>query len=382
MNKNFKEEQKDKRPYWKVIVSLTFSLIGTVLFLIVGYKLLVYFMPFVVGWLIASIASPVVNLLEKKVKIVRKLGSVIMIVTVLTGIILLIYLICSKLWKEIETFFQILPSMYEDIENGFGEIGDGMQGMFKLLPDGIQSGISTMISDMDESIGKIVASLSTPTVSAAGRLAKRIPSIFVATIVTFIAAYFFITDRDEVLRWAKKVTPDPIVIRMTMVSDNLKYAVGGYVKAQFKIMAVVFCILVFGFMIMGIHFSFLLAILIAFLDFLPFFGTGTALIPWGIYKFLVGDYRMLIGLIILYITTQLVRQLIQPKLVGDSMGMKPLLTLFFLYAGYRIGGVSGMIFAVPTGLIVINLYKAGAFDYILDDVRILAEGIIKLRDKE
>ena len=91
---------------------------------------------------------------------------------------------------------------------------------------------------------------------------------------------------------------------------------------------------------------------------------------------------MLIGLIILYITTQLVRQLIQPKLVGDSMGMKPLLTLVFLYAGYRIGGVFGMIFAVPTGLIVINLYKAGAFDYILDDVRIIAEGIIKLRDKE
>ena len=63
------------------------------------------------------------------------------------------------------------------------------------------------------------------------------------------------------------------------------------------------------------------------------------------------------------------------------MGMKPLPTLIFLYAGYRIGGVFGMIFAVPAGLIVINLYKAGAFDYILDDVKILIEGVMKLREK-
>lgn len=91
---------------------------------------------------------------------------------------------------------------------------------------------------------------------------------------------------------------------------------------------------------------------------------------------------MLVGLIVLYVITQLVRQLIQPKLVGDSMGIKPLLTLVLLYAGYRVGGVFGMIFAVPAGLIAINLYKAGAFDYILDDVRILGEGILKLREKE
>lgn len=86
------------------------------------------------------------------------------------------------------------------------------------------------------------------------------------------------------------------------------------------------------------------------------------------------------GLIILYGVTQLVRQLIQPKLVGDSMGMQPLPTLLFLYIGYKAGGIFGMIFAVPIGMIVINLYKAGAFDYILEDVKILMEGILSLRE--
>lgn len=86
------------------------------------------------------------------------------------------------------------------------------------------------------------------------------------------------------------------------------------------------------------------------------------------------------ALIVLYGVTQLVRQLIQPKLVGDSIGLNPLLTLFLLYIGYKVGSILGMIFAVPVGMIVINLFKAGAFDYILDDVKILAEGVMSLRN--
>ena len=381
MSMNFKEKLGDNRPYWKVSVSLAFSLLGTVLFLVIGYKLMIFFMPFVIGWLISAIAAPVVNLLEKKVKMMRKLGSMLMIVGVLAGIVLIMYLIISNLWKEIEILMWDMPAMYEDLEAGFKEIGAGMKGGLDMLPEGVQSALGSVINSLDQQMGNIVGNISTPTVSAAGKVAKSIPSILIGTIVTFVSAYFFISDRDEVLRWAKKVTPDPIVSRMTMVCDNLKYAVGGYFKAQLKIMGVVFVILMIGFMLMGLNFTFILAIFIAFLDFLPFFGTGTALIPWALYKFLVGDYKTVIGLVILYGVTQLVRQLIQPKLVGDSMGMNPLLTLVFLYMGYRVGGIFGMIFAVPVGLIVINLYKAGAFDYILNDVRILTEGVLSLRNK-
>ena len=87
------------------------------------------------------------------------------------------------------------------------------------------------------------------------------------------------------------------------------------------------------------------------------------------------------GLVIIYAVSQVVRQLLQPKLVGDSMGMNPLVTLLLLYVGYRIKGVLGMILAVPLGLVLINMCQAGAFDYILDDVKILVEGILGLREE-
>ncbi|MCF2667213.1 sporulation integral membrane protein YtvI [Faecalicatena contorta] len=380
MKTNFREQLKDDRPYWKVIVSLAFSLVGTLLFLYLGYKLLGFFMPFVIGWFIAYIASPVVNWLEKRVKIVKKLGSVIMIVGVLAAVCFIIYFIISTLWKEISFLIQDMPGMYRDLESGLSQIGNSMEGVFGKLPDGVQEGWHTMVANFDEMMGELMSRISEPTVSAAGRFAKSIPSVLVATIVTFISAYFFIAEREDVIRWSKKVAPDALVSRMTMVIDNLKFAVGGYLKAQLKIMVVVYIILVVGFIILNIHFSFLLGLLIALLDFLPFFGTGTALIPWAIYQFFMGNYKLVVGLVILYAVTQLMRQLIQPKLVGDSMGLRPLLTLFLLYTGYKIGGVFGMIFAVPIGMIAINLYKAGAFDYILDDIKILAEGILSLRN--
>ena len=303
-----------------------------------------------------------------------------MIVGVLAAVCFIIYFIISTLWKEISFLIQDMPGMYRDLESGLSQIGNSMEGVFGKLPDGVQEGWHTMVANFDEMMGELMSRISEPTVSAAGRFAKSIPSVLVATIVTFISAYFFIAEREDVIRWSKKVAPDALVSRMTMVIDNLKFAVGGYLKAQLKIMVVVYIILVVGFIILNIHFSFLLGLLIALLDFLPFFGTGTALIPWAIYQFFMGNYKLVVGLVILYAVTQLVRQLIQPKLVGDSMGLRPLLTLFLLYTGYKIGGVFGMIFAVPIGMIAINLYKAGAFDYILDDIKILAEGILSLRN--
>ena len=380
MEMNFKEGLQDERPYWKVAVSLAFSLLGTGLCLYFGYKLLGFFMPFVIGWVIASIASPMVNWLEKRLQLIKKWGSALIIIGVLGMVGLLIYLLVSTISREIISLIQNMPDMYQDLESGMETIGESLNGVFRLLPVGVQEGWHTMMDNLEQVMGDIIGKLSEPTVSAAGRFAKGIPSALIATIVTFISAYFFIAEREEVLLWAKRIAPNALVSRMTMVVDNLKYAVGGYFKAQLKIMVVVYILLLAGFLILRIHFAFLLAFLIAFLDFLPFFGTGTALLPWSIYKFMMGDYKLVLGLLILYGTTQLVRQLIQPKLVGDSMGLKPLVTLVLLYAGYKAGGVFAMIFAVPVGLIVINLHKAGAFDYILDDAKILVEGILSLRN--
>lgn len=367
---------KNKRPYWQVALRLMFSIIATVAFIIIGWKLLGFFIPFVVGWLIAAIAAPLVNWLEKRLKIVKKLGSALIVVFVLAAIILILYFGISRLVTEISSLIENFPEMYEQLEIGFGQIGDTLSGIFNRLPQGVQDGWNTVTENLDQYMGNLVSNMSAPTMTAAGNIAKRVPYYLISFLVSVLSAYFFIVQREEVLNWMKKVAPQAVQKRMSLVTDNLRYAVGGYFRAQFKIMVIVFLILLAGLGFLKTGYFVLVAFLIAFLDFLPFFGTGTAMIPWAVYKFFVGDYKTTVALVIIYVITQLVHQLLQPKLVGDSVGLNPLVTLVLLYIGYRMGGILWMILAVPLGMVFINMCQAGAFDYIFDDVKILIGGIL------
>lgn len=373
---------ENRRPYWQIVLSLFFSLAATGLFVYFGWKLIIFLMPFVIGWAVSAIAAPIVNWLERKLKIIKKLGSALIVVAVLALIVLVIYLVVSRLTEEVVGAIRNFPEIYRQLEEGLSQIGETLSGIFNRLPEGVQSGWNSLAVNLDSYAGDLIANLSEPTVSAAGHIAKSLPSYLIGFIVSMMSAYFFTIDRDAVLIWAKQIFPNSVVKRMTLVCDNLKYAVGGYFKAQFKIMGVVFIILFVGMMILRVHYAILIAFLIAFLDFLPFFGTGTAMIPWAAYKLLVGNYKMAIVLVLIYVITQVVRQLLQPKMMGDSMGMNPLVTLFLLYIGYRFNGVIGMILAVPIGMVLINMCQAGAFDYIFDDAKLLVEGILGLRDDE
>ena len=371
---------ENKRPYWQVAVSLVFSILATGIFIYLGIKGIFFLMPFVIGWGIAAIAAPLVNWLEKKFNIVKKLGSALIVILVIGLIVVGIYFAVSRIILEVGDLIKNIPELYAQLESGLRQIGSAMSGIFEKLPVVIQDGWNTVVANLDQYMGDLVSRISEPTVMAAGNFAKSLPSYLISVIVAILSAYFFTIEREEVLKWMKQIAPPSVEKRMTLVMDNLRYAVGGYFKAQFKIMGVVFLILLVGFAVLGVRYFVLVAFLISFLDFLPFFGTGTAMIPWGIYKFLMGDYKMAILLIAIYAVTQLVRQLLQPKLVADSVGMNPLVTLLLLYIGYRIGSVLGMILAVPVGMVLSNMLQAGAFDYILDDVRILVDGILELRN--
>ncbi len=372
---------ENNRPYWQVGIRLLFSLLATAAFVVIGWNLLRFLMPFVIGWIIAAIAAPLVNWLEKRLKIVKKLGSALIVILVLAAIILVIYFGISRLVAEISDLIRNFPEMYAQLETGLRQIGDTLSGIFDRLPSGIQSGWNAVVKNLDQYMGNLVSNISEPTVTAAGNIAKQVPSYLISFLVSVLSAYFFIVQREEVLNWLKKVSPKSVQKRMILVIDNLRYAVGGYFKAQFKIMAIVFVILLVGLGILNTGYFVLVAFLIAFLDFLPFFGTGTAMIPWAVYKFFMGDYKMTVALIVIYVITQAVHQLLQPKLVGDSVGLNPLVTLVLLYIGYRMGGILWMILAVPIGMVLINMCQAGAFDYIFDDVKILVGGILGLKEE-
>lgn len=336
-------------------------------------------MPFVIGWIISLIANPLVRWLESKVKILRKHSSVIIIVLVIGIIALLGYAAVSKVIYEGEKLIVNAPQIYKDLEKEVYNIADNFEGVYQRLPANMQEEISKAGNELSTELGNFVTAIGAPTVQAAGDFARNIPSTLIAIIVTFLSSYFFIAQREQIIGFWNKHTPKTLQERVSLITNSLKEVVGGYFKAQFKIMFVVGVILLIGLLVLKVNYSVVLALLIAFLDMLPFFGTGTVLVPWAVLELLSSDYKMAIGLFVLYVVTQLVRQLIQPKVLGDSIGLNPMLALIFIYAGYKLSGVLGMLLSVPAGMIVIRLYEAGLFDYTILNIKELFRELNKFR---
>ena len=143
--------------------------------------------------------------------------------------------------------------------------------------------------------------IASPTVEVAGNVAKGIPNALVNVIVTILSAYFFIAEQDKIVEFWKKHLPESVKGYGHYLKTDVKKLIGGYFLAQFRIMFVVAAILILGFLVLGIKYAFLIGVLVAVLDFLPLFGTGTVLIPWAVFKLLSADYALAAGLALLYV---------------------------------------------------------------------------------
>ena len=362
------------RTYVKVVLNLLTALIVLLLCVFLLPRCIYFFMPFVIGWIISLIASPVVRFFEEKLKVRRKGASVIVIVAVLAAVISLVYAVCSKLIQEGIGFINELPMLWEGVKAEFVQVGANLQGVYDRLPADMQNTLSNIGIEMSSYFSDMMEDAGTPTFEAVGNVARQIPDIFLGTIMCILSAYFFVADKSYMSDAMQKYVPDSVRYRFDLVRRSLRKAVGGYFKAQLKIEFWVYILLVIGLLMLQVRYALLVALGIAFMDLLPVFGTGTIMIPWAIIEILGRNYTMAVGLLIVWCVGQLVRQMIQPKIVGDSMGLNAIPTLFLLFIGYKVAGVLGMILAVPIGIIIVNLYEEGVFDTTKQSLQILVAG--------
>lgn len=342
-------------------------------------RVILFFLPFVIGWIIALIANPLVHFFENKLKVRRKAGTAFVIIAVIALVVLAGYLLGSKIVQETVGLVNELPDIWSSLEEDFRTIGKNLDILYSRFPAEVRDGIAGIGAQMEGVVGDAVSRVGSPTIEAVGNFAKNLPAIVIGIIMCLLSAYFFVAERDYLNTHVKSHMPKAITYRWNMMARSFRRAVGGYFKAQFKIEIWMYLLLVLGLWILKVDYAFLIAIGIAFLDFLPVFGTGTVLMPWAVIKILSADYKMAVGLLIIWCGGQLARQIIQPKIVGDSIGVPPIPTLFLLFIGYKAAGVFGMIIAVPIGIILINMYEEGVFDTTKNSIKILLAGINNFR---
>lgn len=336
-------------------------------------------MPFIIGWFLAWLAGPVVHFFEVKMKIKRKAGSALVIISVIAGICVLIYFIGNLLVREILGVLRIMPDFWSEVKIEFVGFTREWSKVIESLPEEVVEKANELGENIGSELGVLVGELSMPTVDAARKFAGNIPGAVIAVVMCLLSAYFFVAEKDYLTNFLKRIFPDRLKKKCLLLKQTTIDVIMGYLIAQFKIEIWVYLVITAGLLLLRVRYGYLIAIPIALLDVLPLFGTGTILIPWGLFKLLSTDYMYALGLTAIWGISQLVRQIIQPKVIGDSMGMASIPSLILLYAGYKLAGVTGMIAAVPLGILILAMNKAGFFDNSKKSIVILWRGFHEFR---
>ncbi len=342
-----------------ILIALVVIFFSSILKL-VGYLASV-FMPFILGYAFSFLVNPLADLFEKRFKLPRNIAAILVLLISIGLIGGVLASVIVKIVDEVQSVYQN-PAIAENIENAFNEISSKFSNIYVALPEGVQNTLGDISQNITDSFSGLFDREYTPIFKSAGNIAKSVPGIFIAIIVFLLSSFFMISDSENVDRAIRSLFSEKTQNKVMRMKTEIKRYVGGYIKAQLIIMFIAFVILFIGFNVLGIDYSLLIALGTAFFDALPFFGSGAVLITWAVVSVLTSDFTRALGLIIIYLCVIFTRQMIEPKIVSQKIGMNPILTLMAMYVGYRMFSIGGMILGPLTLMLFISLKRAGFFD--------------------
>lgn len=370
-------EKQKENIYLKIFVNILIYIVGLLLLVFIVPRVIGFFLPFIIAWIIAWIANPLVQFLERRFKLIRKHSSVLIIFLVIALIALLLYGISRFAISQISLLIDEFPNIVSILSGTFNQVGETLSQALSDLSPAVQEPLLQLGDNFRESFNAFIANLRLPEATLG--FTRSLGDYLLFIITLFISAYFFIRDRDTLIQKIKNLTPASVLEKYELIKLQFNHAILGYISAQFKIMIVVIIILYIGFKVIDAPYAFLIALLTGFVDILPIFGTGFVLWPWMLVELILGNYLDAVILFALYLICQLVKNILQPKLVADSVGLNPLTTLIFMYVGYQFAGLLGLILSIPAGMILINLYNIGMFENIIRGFGILIRDVNNYR---
>ena len=309
----------------------------------------VYFWPFLVAIIFAVILERSINYIVKKTKAPRKAVATVLVILVYVIIAVIAYLVISSLIREAISLSTKLPSVYEDLKTNYTGMYKDLSKMISDLPETVSNSIYKTGLELLDNITKIAGNILKGVID----FVLALPDIMIYVVVTFLATLFLVTDRRTISRYAEELLPNKTYRKISNVMMGCFKTLGKYLKSQCILICITFIELFISFIILKQPYPLTLAVVVAIVDALPILGTGTVLIPWAIYAAITGDIGLGIGLMVAYIIITIVRQLIEPKIVSDNLGIHPFVTLIAMYVGFKIFGLFGLII----GPVVMVIYK-------------------------
>lgn len=354
--------------YWAVILAIVFFIMKYFLNMV---------MPLFLAVVFASVSRPISKYLSSdirwkkgpdgvKVPVKRKLRlnpslagiiSVLLLFSIIGGLLTLIGVRLVELVTEI---IMAMPAFYSDIflpwlNDAFLKLENFAARYDVEILSMVQEAIPNIIS----SIGSFVANFSTKALGFLSALAGKLPSLLLNFIITLIATVFIAVDFDTIKGFIKRNLPPRPLQVVTDVKNTFVDIIWQFLKSYFLIFLITATEITVGLIIIGMDNPMLLGMLVATFDAFPIVGSGMVLLPWAVITLISGSLWQGIGLFILYLTVVIARQVIEPKIVGKHVGLRPVVTLSCMYVGTQLFGGIGL-FALPiTAAILADLNDRG-----------------------
>ena len=308
--------------------------------------LLVYLLPFFIGWFLAFAMRPPASFIARKLKIKPKIVRLFLTLLVFFAFFTLcsvaIWLLSREVWELVTRLGRgdsSLDEFISDFASPDGFIGKLFGNFGDYVADALYSLLTSVLTRLASSLSTVVS---------------LVPKSLLFILVTVIASAYFAVSLEEVNRAVKSILPESLSSLLIKLKDGFLGAFLKYMRSYLLLLVITFFEMLVGLFILKAPYPLLMAIVIAVLDLLPIIGVGFVLIPWGVWSIVIGNVPFGIGLLVLFVFQTIIREIIEPKIVGKNLGTHPILTLIFIYVGYSLFGVIGLIL-VPVLTVLVNI---------------------------
>lgn len=318
------------------------------------------FLPFILGYLLSILLHPIFKILIGY-KIPAGISGFVCIFGFLFVVYLIGFRVFYQLFQEAKSLSENFPYYMQSVTNAIDGLLDWVDSLkynfFNILgvfPDSVKISFMQIIYNFQNVlisfISDFVSHISVESI-------KNIPQFFTTSIMVIISAYLFLIDKSNIEKFVKSKLSEEHYNKLNLIKETTGKVVAGYIKAQLIIMSIIMIVCFIGLTFVKVPYSFLIAVIIGIIDALPIFGGGAILIPWGVYNFIIKDYYMASALISIYLMVFVIRQIVEPKVLGKQIGLHPLATLISIYVGFKLMGLIGLILAPMVLVIIITLIK-------------------------
>lgn len=308
--------------------------------------------PFVTAFIIAFLLKPVIHYISEHTSMKRRTAAILSLCAFYILFITLIIVVGTRIILLLREAFYALPQTYSTlIEPALNKVQFMIVDIVENLNPDALSIVNEISMHLNTALSGLVSTLSSEVVGGLGSLAAGIPTSLVNLIITIVASFFLVVDYYKVTSFIAKCLPPRGKELLFEVKNSVVTVLFQFGRAYALLMLLTFVELFIGLLLLRVPYAFLLALLIAVVDILPVLGTGTIVIPWGCICLIMGNFPLGIGLLILYAIITVVRQSLEPRIVGHQIGLHPLVTLISMFVGVSLFGFLGL-FGLPIAVTV------------------------------